>query len=222
MADYYELLGLQQGAAAAEIRSAYLRLARERHPDRFTDPEQRREAELAFQQITEAFNMLSNERSRAAYDAERARPRPSSPAEQAQAAFEQAQAAAQAANWQAALEGLKAAVHHVPTDARYRLALGRLLVRAKDPRAVRDGIQHLEEATRLAPREAGAFCDLALALHAQGLSLRARRALAAGLAANPQDTQLLRLAAEIGSGGEADGERGKGGGGLGGLLRRKR
>ncbi len=45
MADYYELLGLKPGAAAAEVRSAYLRLARERHPDRFTDPLQRREAE---------------------------------------------------------------------------------------------------------------------------------------------------------------------------------
>lgn len=219
MADYYELLGLKPDAAAAEIRSAYMRLARERHPDRFADPGGRREAEVAFQQLTEAFNVLSSARSRAAYDAERAKPKASSPQELAQEAFAQAQAAASASNWQAALEGLKAAVHHAPTDARYQAALGRLLVRASDPRAVRDGIQHLEEATRLAPREPGAFADLARALHAQGLTLRARRALEAGLVVDPRHAELARLAAEIG-GADGGGERGKGGG-LGGLLRRK-
>ena len=38
MASYYEILGIPRTATSAEVRQAYARLARERHPDRFTDP----------------------------------------------------------------------------------------------------------------------------------------------------------------------------------------
>ena len=38
MADYYEVLGVPKSATAGDIRAAYVRLAKERHPDRFRDP----------------------------------------------------------------------------------------------------------------------------------------------------------------------------------------
>ena len=44
MADYYEILGVATAATAAEVRKAYAQLARERHPDRFTDPAEKERA----------------------------------------------------------------------------------------------------------------------------------------------------------------------------------
>ena len=58
MSDYYELLGVAPSASAAEVRQAYVRLAREKHPDRFPDPAEKQRAQSAFQDITTAFNTL--------------------------------------------------------------------------------------------------------------------------------------------------------------------
>ena len=39
MADYYDLLGLDRGATADDIKKAYRKIARELHPDVNPDPE---------------------------------------------------------------------------------------------------------------------------------------------------------------------------------------
>ena len=59
MANYYEILGVSRTAPAAEIRQAYMRLAKERHPDRFHDPAERARAEAFFKELTAAFNTLA-------------------------------------------------------------------------------------------------------------------------------------------------------------------
>ena len=64
---YYDVLGVDRAASTEEIRDAFRRLARDRHPDRLTGVE-RESAEREFQAITEAYNLLSNPESRARYD----------------------------------------------------------------------------------------------------------------------------------------------------------
>lgn len=71
--DYYSILSVARGASPDEIRDRFRQLARERHPDRFQG-EERAQAELAFQDITEAFNVLSNPGRRSQHDLELARP----------------------------------------------------------------------------------------------------------------------------------------------------
>lgn len=67
--DYYETLGVKPDASAAEIKSAYRRLARRYHPDVSKEPG----AEEKFKAISEAYEALRDPAKRAAYDQLRAR-----------------------------------------------------------------------------------------------------------------------------------------------------
>lgn len=63
--DYYEVLGVARTASAEELKKAYRRLAMKFHPDRNPDD---KEAEARFKEAKEAYEILSDERKRAAYD----------------------------------------------------------------------------------------------------------------------------------------------------------
>lgn len=67
---YYSVLGLCKQASASEIRDAYRKLALKWHPDRWTtkDPTVSGEAKRKFQQIQEAYSVLSDNRKRRVYD----------------------------------------------------------------------------------------------------------------------------------------------------------
>jgi curved DNA-binding protein CbpA len=198
MTDHYQLLGVAPSASVAEIRQAYGRLARERHPDRFTDPAEKRLAQTALQDITTAFNALVNPKSRQEYDASRHRPQPRTPEEIARDAFERAQPLLETGPLEEAINLLRTAVHHAPDQAAYHAALGRTLGRV--PRSAREAVQVLEKATQLAPRSASAFADLAAVLARQGMRLRAQKAMDMALRLAPRDARLARLAASLGLG----------------------
>lgn len=64
---FYEILEVESTASTEAIRSAFRRLARERHPDRFQG-QTRLQAERDFQAITEAYNVLVDADRRSRYD----------------------------------------------------------------------------------------------------------------------------------------------------------
>lgn len=196
MSDYYQILGVSRTATPAEIRQAYLRLARERHPDRFSDPAEKERAQAFFKDLTAAFNTLFNENSRREYDAERERPRPVGPEEIAKDAFERAGKMLEAGQHQEALTLLRTAVHHAPGEARYHHALGRALSRS--PQSMREAIQAVERATQLSPSNATFFADLAALLHHQGLTLRAQKSAETALRLAPRDPRVRKIASELG------------------------
>jgi curved DNA-binding protein CbpA len=198
MTDHYQMLGVAPTASTAEIRQAYARLARERHPDRFTDAAEKQRAQSALQDITTAFNELINPRSRKEYDETRHKPVPRTPEEIASDAFERAQPLLEGGRLDEAVSLLRTAVHHAPDQAPYHAALGRALSRV--PALARDAVQALERATQLAPQSAAAFADLAAVLARQGLRLRAQKAMETALRLAPRDARLARLAAELGLG----------------------
>lgn len=65
MKDLYEILGLSSSADTADIKKAFRKLARERHPD--SDPSNPR-AEEEFKELSQAYDILSNPKTRAQYD----------------------------------------------------------------------------------------------------------------------------------------------------------
>jgi curved DNA-binding protein len=66
--DYYQTLGVKQGASDDEIKAAYRKLARKYHPDKNKEAG----AEDKFKAISEAYEVLHDKQKRAAYDNVRA------------------------------------------------------------------------------------------------------------------------------------------------------
>jgi molecular chaperone DnaJ len=63
--DYYAALGVAKGAPSADIKKAYRKLARELHPDKNPGNAQ---AEARFKEVSEAYDVLSDDAKRAEYD----------------------------------------------------------------------------------------------------------------------------------------------------------
>lgn len=77
MKDHYRTLGVESDAEPAEIRRAYLRLARVHHPDQHVGgpPADKERHERLMREVNEAWEILGDRALRADYDRARLRPR---------------------------------------------------------------------------------------------------------------------------------------------------
>ncbi|MDM8519319.1 molecular chaperone DnaJ [Anaerolineales bacterium HSG6] len=62
--DYYDVLGVNKGSSKDELKKSYRKLARKYHPDVSKEAD----AESKFKEVNEAYEVLSDEQKRAAYD----------------------------------------------------------------------------------------------------------------------------------------------------------
>ncbi|GFR50262.1 hypothetical protein Agub_g12449, partial [Astrephomene gubernaculifera] len=71
MGDYYRVLGVNPGASQDEIKVAFRKLALLHHPDRHAGATEAKQAESAskFKAITEAYDVLTDDRKRTQYEA---------------------------------------------------------------------------------------------------------------------------------------------------------
>lgn len=184
---YYEILGIDSQASAEDVRGAFRRLARERHPDRFRDRD-RAAAERDFQAITEAYNVLSDPDRRARYDqglASLTRPAGmTNPRDVARALVAKAVGLMKLGEHKQAGELLAQAVAHDPQSARARHHYGLFL--AQHGGRLDEGLRHLDQAVKLDPM------NIRLLLDASRLFALARMVTRA--------TRLAQSAAELSPG----------------------
>lgn len=64
--DFYEMLELPRNASEADIKKAYRKLALRWHPDK--NPDNQKEAEKRFKEISEAYEVLSDSKKKGIYD----------------------------------------------------------------------------------------------------------------------------------------------------------
>lgn len=66
MVDYYKILEVPRNSTSTDIKKAYRRLALKWHPDK--NPDNKDEADRRFKEISEAYEVLSDENKRIVYD----------------------------------------------------------------------------------------------------------------------------------------------------------
>mmetsp|Transcript_24868 Transcript_24868/g.37793 ORF Transcript_24868/g.37793 Transcript_24868/m.37793 type:complete len:327 (-) Transcript_24868:235-1215(-) len=66
--DAYKILGVPRTATSSQIKSAYRKLALEHHPDRQSDEASKKKATQLFSKISNAYEILSDEKERREYD----------------------------------------------------------------------------------------------------------------------------------------------------------
>lgn len=188
--DYYSILGVPKTASLADIKTAYLKLAREKHPDRFKDPAERDQAAQRFQLVNEAFNLLRDEQRRRKYDEEQEWQK-QPPEKRAEQHYKDGKYREQTGQFNEALKYYYEAVQVAPDNPTYKLAVARLL--GKDRAKQRQAAEIFEEVISKFPDAREGYLELGELYANLGLHTRATRVYERGLTAIPKDPELQLL-----------------------------
>jgi tetratricopeptide (TPR) repeat protein len=163
--DFYAILSVPKNATEEQIRQRFRQVARERHPDRFLG-DQKTTAEAAFQEITQAFNVLSDPERRRQHDLELNRPKegPSDPKQLARVYLQRGVKAYREKNLLEAADNFDRATRADPVSAQawYNLAL----TCVQNPVWIERAVTAIERACELEPmnpgywKQAGRICGL--------------------------------------------------------------
>ena len=198
--NYYEVLGVSSQARDSEIRAAFRDLVKEHHPDRFTDPAKKAEAEAFLKRLTEAFNTIGRKAQRDAYDRSMASSAPAqtaqrSPQEMSREYLQQGRARLKSGDLAGALSVFDHLLRQDPDNSQALFHAG--MIRLKNPRWRALGSQQVERAIELDPFSAGFVVEYARFLMENGQSIRALRLLEASQKNYPADDNIKALLAQL-------------------------
>lgn len=158
----FEKLGVLRDASSAEIRSAYMLLAKETHPDRYSNASAavRGIAEQAFREVTRAFELLSDPLSLSKYRADPDRDRKEALAlDEAKRAiagereFQRGEARLRSHDWSGALVHFERAVELYPDEGEYLAYCGwaYYLTHGHDDVVFKKSFELVKRGAKLAP-----------------------------------------------------------------------
>ena len=194
--DFYAILGVSRSARPDQIKKAYLKLARENHPDRFRDPAEKEEADRRFQLISEAYNQLRDEKLRAEYDKRQQR-KVQTPGQEAESYYTSGQAREESREWETALKLYYEAMRIKPDKLEYVLAAARIL--SMDKSKQRLASELLTQAIVQHPQEPEPRLQLGALYTRSGMHLRAKRVYEEALKVMPHHSKLRKRLAEAAS-----------------------
>ncbi len=176
--NYYDLLQVNKNASQDEISSAFRRLIKLHHPDRYGDPDEKAEAEKRFQEITAAFNILKDPEKRAAYDQGLATDsgivKQTDAKEQARHFFKNGlNQLNNFSEYRMAEEFFKKAVYLDKDNPKYLFYLATVM--GKDPRKRRKAVEYLEKAITLDPFSADYRARIGTLYLESGMHTRAHK-----------------------------------------------
>ena len=189
----YEVLGVPPTASQSEIYKRYMQLMREHHPDRFSDPAQRAEAEKRAQAINEAFNTLRDSAARAKYNEglqQKVERKP--PEEEARVYFSRGQTAEQLKDFHTAVECYKRACALDGTVGKYFYHMA--LLQSENANWRRGAVENYQKALALEPKNVEYYKAFICFYQKQGMQIRARKLAQKALTLAPQDAELQSVA----------------------------
>ena len=212
----YDVLGVEVDASSDDIRAAFRRLTLKNHPDRFSG-QARTRAEERFQEITEAFNVLSRPESRERYDRDLfqglTHAKAVDPKEISRRLAIKGAQSFRDGKLQEAIDHLALAVSHDDTNGRAHYFLA--LALSRTPGRQRDALRHIGRAGQLEETNAAIRAEEAQMFLAAGMSARARRAAEEALQYDQSNSKARAVLDELDKPEKSEGD------GILGRLRRK-
>ena len=192
---YYEILGVSAGSSRSDIIKAFRDVVKERHPDRFTTPDEKKKAEDYLKTVTEAFNTLSKPDLRRKYDESlqsgKSTSRTQSVGEQVERSMRQGKLKLDLDDFQSALSLFDHVVRLAPDNAEALFQAG--MVRLKNPKWRTQGSSQVESAIERAPFQVSYVIDYTRFLLDNGQNMRARRFLEKAAPNFPDNEDLREL-----------------------------
>ena len=199
----FEKLGLMRDATDAEIRSAYVMLAKETHPDRYAKATHAVHdlAERAFREVTHAFELLTDPVTLAKYRADPDRDRKEAQAlDEAQRAiaaereFQKGEIRLRSHDWSGALGHFERAVDLYPDEGEYLAYCGWAfyLTHGHDDAVFRKAFELVKRGAKLAPDRDKPYLFLGRLCQAAGRLEVAERMFMRAVERRPDSIEALR------------------------------
>jgi DNA-binding response OmpR family regulator/DnaJ-domain-containing protein 1 len=198
-ADHFSVLGVSPTASGAEVKQAYLALAREYHPDRYltsASAEVRALARQLYERLSTAHDTLVDPEARGRYQLELAHglPRAEDPElgriVAAEACFQRGEALMAQREYAQAHQAFTEAVRRSEQEGEFHAWLGLSLFQA-DPTRVAEAVAALERAVALSPRLDRAYLFLGYLYQATGRPDEAQTQFEKAIRCNPDCAEAL-------------------------------
>lgn len=203
MKDYYSILEVDRNATKKEIRDAYLRLARDCHPDHMPKESKWVLVNEKFALITEAYEVLMNDTKKIAYDrqmkagvkTQEEGNHQAASRVQAERAFVNGFQALRRRDYNSAHAFFKAAAGLDPSVAKYKSYQG--LAQAHTGYRMKEAIDLCNEAIQQEMYNSDLYVNLAMVYRLAGRSEDCKKRLMEALKWNARDKRAADLLAEI-------------------------